>query len=93
MADAQVRNHDVKFGDIERKVLRIRLDKGRVPHSVARKRQHGRGKIDTDDPAAAAYQRRGDVALPTTQVECFEVGFGADRIQQTFDRLIRRRRE
>src|SRR5579859_5468633 len=89
MTHAQVRNDNVKFATTKGKLLRIRLDKGRVWHSSPRKRQHGRRKINTNHFASAANQCFGDVALSATEVERFQAGFGTDRIQETFDRLVR----
>src|SRR4029077_14499490 len=69
MAHAQIRHHDVKSGVVKGKVLCVRFNEGCLRYSLPCQHKHWRGKIDANDLTAAAQQRLGNVALPTTQVE------------------------
>src|ERR1700735_5392506 len=88
MAHPEVRHDHIELSVSEGKLLRIRLDKGCVWHSVPSKRKHDCRKIGTDNPTAAADQCRRDIALSAAQVECFETGLSGGRIPQAANRLL-----
>src|SRR5580704_9753542 len=90
MANPQVRHDNIKLGVGERKLLRVRFHERGVWRAPPCKRQHRRRKIDTDDLAATAQQRLGNIALSAAEIECLDAGSGTDRIQQAVDGLIGR---
>jgi hypothetical protein len=89
MQHAEVRDHDVKFGIPEGKMLRICLHEGRGRHPLVRQREHRRGEIHTDDVASAAEEGCRHVAMPAAEVERFLVGSRANCIEEAAYRLVR----